>query len=92
VIRAWYGLGRLLNVFDAKVVDGAVNGTGIGTLRISDIKNWIDAHIVDGAVNAVGAVTRAFSGTLRRLQTGFIQNYLFVLFIGILVILYLELR
>jgi NADH:ubiquinone oxidoreductase subunit 5 (subunit L)/multisubunit Na+/H+ antiporter MnhA subunit len=92
VIRAWYGLGRLLNVFDAKVVDGAVNGAGIGTMRVSDIKNWIDMHIVDGAVNAVGAVTRALSGIFRRLQTGFIQNYLFVLFVGILIILFLEQR
>ncbi len=92
VIRAWYGAGRALSRFDTSVVDGAVNGAGIGTLRLSDIKNWIDTHIVDGIVNGVGAVTQTFSSFLRRIQTGLIQNYLFILFIGILVILYLEQR
>ncbi len=92
VIRAWYGLGKILNRFDGAVIDGAVNSTGIGTLRLSDVKNWIDVHIVDGVVNGVGFVTRAFSEILRRVQTGFVQNYLFFLFIGIVVILFFELK
>lgn len=89
IIRAWYGAGKLLNQFDSAVVDGAVNGTGIGTLWLSGLKNWIDVHIVDGLVNGVGAVTRRFSAILRRFQTGLIQNYLIILFVGILVILFL---
>ena len=92
VIRAWYGLGGLLARFDLDVIDGAVNGAGRETLRLSRIKNWIDVHIVDGLVNAVGAVTQAFSSLLRRIQTGLIQNYLFILFLGILVILFFEQR
>ena len=72
------------------MIDGAVNGTGLGTLRLSDVKNWIDIHIVDGIVNGVGAVTRAFSSGLRRIQTGFVQNYLLILFIGALVMLFFE--
>ncbi len=92
VIRAWYGLGGLLARFDLDVIDGAVNGAGAGTLRLSAIKNWIDVHIVDGLVNEVGAVTQAFSSLLRRIQTGLIQNYLFILFLGILVILFFEQR
>lgn len=92
VIRAWYGLGSRLARFDLKVIDGAVNGTGIGTLRLSAVKNWIDVHIVDGAVNAVGAVTQAFSSFFRRLQTGLIQNYLLILFVGILIMLFVEQR
>ena len=92
VIRAWYGFGRALSRFDQGVIDRAVNGSGIGTLRLSDIQNWIDTHLVDGTVNAVGALTRAFSGALRKIQTGLVQNYLFVLFLGLLVILFLEQR
>ncbi len=92
VIRAWYALSRGLNRFDAGVVDGAVNATGVGTLRVSDIKNWIDIHIVDGTVNGVGFVTRQFSSVLRLVQTGLIQNYLILSFIGVLVILFLELK
>jgi NADH-quinone oxidoreductase subunit L len=92
VIRAWYGLGRGLNLFDQQVVDGAVNGVGIGTLRVSDLKNWIDIHIVDGIVNGVGALTRGFSAALRKIQTGLIQNYLFILFVGVLIMLFFEQR
>lgn len=92
IIRAWYGMGNFLNVFDAKVVDGVVNGTGIGTLKLSDVKNWIDVHIVDGIVNGAGAVTRIFSGILRKIQTGLIQNYLVIVFVGIVIILYFQQR
>ncbi|MBI2167819.1 MAG: NADH-quinone oxidoreductase subunit L [Candidatus Omnitrophica bacterium] len=92
VIRAWYGLGGLLNRFDQSVIDGAVNGTGLNTLRLSDLKNWVDIHIVDGLVNGVGAVIRGFSSVLRRLQTGLVQNYMFVLFAGVLLILFFELN
>ena len=90
VIRAWYGLGNLLYRFDQNVVDGAVNGTGLGTVRFSDIQNWIDVHIVDGIVNGVGRVTRGFSGVLRKIQTGFIQNYLIILFVGVVIILFFQ--
>ena len=48
--------------------------------------------MVDRLVNAVGAVTQAFSSLFRRIQTGLIQNYLFILFLGILVILFFEQR
>lgn len=92
VIRTWYGLGRILSRFDATVIDGAVNSTGLGTLCLSDVKNWIDIYLVDGIVNATGTLTRAFSSLLRRIQTGFVQNYLFFLFVGILVILFMELK
>jgi len=92
IIRTWYGLAEMLNRFDQSVIDGAVNGTGIGTLRLSDVKNWIDIHIVDGIVNGVGAITRGFSGALRRIQTGLIQNYLMILFLGVLIILFFEQR
>ena len=92
VIRAWYGLGRALSVFDQNVVDGAVNGTGLNALHLSDIQNWIDVHIVDGVVNGVGAITRGFSAVLRRIQTGLIQNYLIILFVGVLILMFFEKR
>ena len=91
-IRGWYALSRALSHFDTRLVDGAVNGVGTSTLLLSQIKNWIDVHIVDGIVNGVGEVTRTFSSRLRKIQTGFIQNYLFILVCGILVILFFGLK
>ncbi|MBI4115914.1 MAG: NADH-quinone oxidoreductase subunit L [Candidatus Omnitrophica bacterium] len=92
VIRGWYALSSALAKFDLGVIDGLVNATGIGNLRLSDIQNWIDIHIVDGAVNGVGALTRGFSSALRKIQTGFVQNYLIISFIGALMLLFFELR
>jgi len=46
-----------------------------------------DDLIVDGGVNGVGRVTISFSGILRRIQTGFVQNYAFSMMIGGLIII-----
>ena len=61
--------------FDAKVVDGAVNGTGWLTVIGSEIHQWFDTWIVDGAVNGSGWVVRQFGGLLRYLQSGRVQFY-----------------
>ena len=72
---------RGLWMFDAKVVDGGVNGTGWLTMFSAWFSHLIDKYIVDGLVNLVGAVLEESSFVLRRLQTGLIQNYaLFMLF------------
>jgi NADH-quinone oxidoreductase subunit L len=92
VVRPFHFLARLLFGFDMAVIDGAVNATGITTLKGSDIQNWIDKYIVDGLVNFVGYGTRGFSAVLRRLQTGFVQNYLLIIFVGVLVLMWFELR
>lgn len=72
--------------FDARVIDGAVNGTGWLTIKWSDIKEWFDTWIVDGAVNGSGWVVRQGANILRYLQTGSMQFY--ALFILILVVLF----
>ncbi|PWB68055.1 NADH-quinone oxidoreductase subunit L [candidate division GN15 bacterium] len=71
--------------FDARVIDGAVNGTAWLTVLWSDIKLWFDVWIVDGAVNGSGWIIRQLGGALRYLQTGSMQFY--ALFIVVLVVL-----
>jgi len=92
IIRPFHWIGRLSYRFDANVIDWLVNATGLSTLKGSDLQNWIDTYIVDGAVNAVGAITRFFSAVLRRMQTGLIQNYLLIVFAGVIVLMFFELR
>ncbi|MDY6861489.1 MAG: NADH-quinone oxidoreductase subunit L, partial [Thermodesulfobacteriota bacterium] len=49
----------------------------------------VDSLIVDGVVNGAGFLVRGISGILRKIQTGFIQNYaLSILFGVVLIILY----
>ncbi|HLD50658.1 MAG TPA: NADH-quinone oxidoreductase subunit L, partial [bacterium] len=73
--------------FDQSVIDGAVNGTGKATLWTSKVKNWIDQTIVDGLVNFTGALTQFLSAVMRLAQTGFIQHYLLIVFVGLLVLI-----
>ncbi|MCX6537331.1 MAG: NADH-quinone oxidoreductase subunit L [Acidobacteria bacterium] len=74
---------RGLWVFDAKVVDGAVNGTGWLTMFSSWFSHVIDKYVVDGLVNFVGAVLEEGSFVFRRFQTGLIQNYALVMLFGV---------
>jgi len=92
IVKPFQSLGRFLFGFDARIVDGAVNGTGHATLFISAVKGWIDKYIVDGLVNFTGTLTHFLNSIVKRLQTGFVQNYLLIVFIGILVFLVWELK
>ena len=69
--------------FDAKVVDGAVNGTGWTTVASSRISHVLDKHVVDGLVNLVGWICQEGSYGFRRVQTGLIQNYAFATLVGV---------
>lgn len=92
VIRPFNAVGTLFFKFDASVIDGAVNGAGTGSLWISAVKNWIDQHIVDGLVNFMGTLTHLMNAIVKRLQTGLVQNYLLIAFLGFLVFIIWELK
>jgi NADH-quinone oxidoreductase subunit L len=54
------GAGKDLWRFDARVVDGVVNGSAWGTVKSANGSNWWDRWIVDGLVRFVGGfVNRA---------------------------------
>ncbi len=79
--------GFLFNRVDVGVVDRLVNGAGNFTVFLSDVKEWFDSHIVDGAVNGIASVIRGTGSGLRRIQTGQLQNYAFVIFFGVVLII-----
>jgi NADH-quinone oxidoreductase subunit L len=86
VLRPSAGLARFLSRFDGSVIDGLVNLVGwIGRLA-GRIDAWIDRYLVDGAVNAVSDSVLAFGRSLRRVQTGRIQTYLYGALGGALVV------
>jgi NADH-quinone oxidoreductase subunit L len=81
--------GRYMWSFDAKVIDGLVNGSAKFTIWWSDIKLWFDIWIIDGTVNGIGWVVRAWSGLLKYLQTGRMQFYaMFILTLVMVVVIY----
>ena len=78
-------LGAQLWAFDAWAVDGMVNGAARFTLMSSHALHWFDAKIIDGLVNLVAWLLQQLASGFRTLQSGRVQNYAFVMFIGFLV-------
>ncbi|HWR82104.1 MAG TPA: NADH-quinone oxidoreductase subunit L [Candidatus Deferrimicrobium sp.] len=86
IVKPVLALARFMWTFDARVIDGAVNGTAWATIMWSNIKEWFDTWIVDGAVNGSGWVVQKWAHLMRVMQTGQVQFY--ALFITALVVLF----
>ncbi len=82
IIRPCKALGERLWAFDAWVVDGIVNGAARVTLLWSHASHWIDRHLVDGSVNLVAWLLQLASGVFGKLQSGRVQHYALVMFVG----------
>jgi NADH-quinone oxidoreductase subunit L len=85
VISGTMNSGRGLWGFDRRVVDGAVNGSGLMTVFSAWVSGLADKHLVDGAVNFVGLAAQESSYWFRRLQTGLVQNYALLMLFGVFV-------
>ena len=83
VIGPFLSACRGLHGFDARVVDGLVNGVRHATLALSYLSRFFDQYVVDGLVNAIAYLTRGLSLAFRRIQTGMVQGYLTVFVFGI---------
>ncbi len=79
--------GHYLWAFDVWVVDGFVNGARHLTLVVSDASALFDSLVVDGLVNIVGKAVDGVGYVFRRLQTGFVQSYAFMMVIGFIVLI-----
>jgi NADH-quinone oxidoreductase subunit L len=71
-------LARLGAWFDARVVDGIVDGSATLTRAIARLEGRFDARVVDALVNRLADGTSGLGARLRRLQTGHINTYLYV--------------
>jgi NADH-quinone oxidoreductase subunit L len=83
------GMARALDWFDRRVIDGIVNGVGRGGLQIATASDAFDRRVIDGAVNAVSLETIRTSWRLRQQQTGQVQNYAWVVVVGIVAVVIL---
>ena len=79
------GSGVALWKFDAKVVDGAVNGSAWSTVEGALGSGWWDRWIVDGIVKFIGGFIKTLSWPLRLVETGYTQNYALVMILGVLI-------
>jgi NADH-quinone oxidoreductase subunit L len=77
--------GKDLWKFDAKIVDGAVNGSAWSTVEGAVGSSWWDRWIVDGTVRLIGGFVKTVSWPVRLIQTGYVQNYALVMILGVLI-------
>ncbi len=69
------------------VIDGVVNGLGRGESVLARYTyDVVDQRIVDGAVNGLAYEADAASGEIRRIQSGRVQRYALMLFLGVAVL------
>jgi NADH-quinone oxidoreductase subunit L len=73
---------RFWGAFDLWVIDGIVNLSAFMTVLVSRFEGWFDLAIVDGVVNLLGWITRTFGTGFRKLQTGYVQEYIIILGVG----------
>jgi NADH-quinone oxidoreductase subunit L len=86
VVRPAQRLAGAASWFDGRIVDALVNAVGLVTRKFADLDGAIDKYVVDGAVNGLASVISGAGGSLRLLQTGRIQTYLYGALGGALVV------
>ena len=69
--------------FDANVVDGTVNGVRHATVGTSLLSGIFDLTVIDGLVNLAAWINKACGNLFRKVQTGVVQNYVFVFALGV---------
>jgi len=77
--------------FDRYVIDTIVDGTAKITIVISWFNGLFDKYIVDMLVNALANITFAVGNNFRRIQTGNINTYLYVIIGAVVLVLFFKL-
>jgi NADH-quinone oxidoreductase subunit L len=78
---------------DRTIIDGILHTVARVTTRYAELNRLFDRVVVNGAADAVAESIKAFGRSFRQIQTGQVQNYLFLALVNalVLVIVYLAL-
>ena len=85
-------LARVGAAFDRYVIDTIVDGSARVTIVVSWFNGLFDKYVIDMLVNAVANVTFAVGNNFRRVQTGNINSYLYVVVGAVVAVLIIKLR
>ncbi len=80
-----YTWARIAYWTNQRVIDGAVNGTGLAMLASAKGAYTIDQDVIDFGINGAAGLTGYSGGLLRYIQTGNVQRYAAVLFAAVAV-------
>lgn len=84
IVKRLLWLNEQIERFDQVIIDGFVNKTAALGVYWSVISGWLDSFFVDGVVNLVANATIASGRKLRRIQTGRIQHYFYIVLFGLI--------
>ena len=83
-VSAW-----LSESFDAKGLFRVNEAGSVLGVYLSTAGNWVDVRIVDGVANGISSLGQTVSRSLRRMQTGIVEQYVQVFALGIIIIVVL---
>ena len=87
IIRGLMILAAVMYWWDKWVIDYLiVNGVGFLSLVASRAWGWFDKYVIDGIVNLVAWITGSVGRSIRYLQTGVAQQYIFLLVTALVII------
>jgi NADH-quinone oxidoreductase subunit L len=81
-----YVLALAWNWFDRKVLDGFLNGTGLFTLFVGQVNFIVDDTLLNDGADLLADTTINSGDTARQIETGKIQDYVSLIFMGVVVI------
>jgi NADH-quinone oxidoreductase subunit L len=84
-VNSTKNLGNALAAFDLGVVDGGVNGVGWSARISGELSRFWDTWVIDGLVNVGAFVVKVMSYPARVIQTGLVQNYAWMITLGVLI-------
>jgi NADH-quinone oxidoreductase subunit L len=82
LVRPALAVAQWCRLFDSKVIDGVVDGTGKTTVQVAHVSGLFDKGIVDGLVNLTATVFYRTGVWLRNVQTGYLRSYVLFLVIA----------
>jgi len=85
IIRPFHAFTRGLAEWDRVVIDGIVNLTGETGRWLGELKERFDRLVIDRVVNGIAQTLGAIGSTLRWVQTGIVQHYLFIVVAAVVV-------
>ena len=92
IIQPFLRATQRLSEFDRRVIDGAVDRAGLAGASLGQLKAWVDQRVVDRLVNGVAELVAWLSALGRRLQTGLVHQYLFVVVVSVVVLSFIVRR
>ena len=84
--RLSYGLAVAWSWFDRTVLDGFLNGTGLFTLFLGRVNFIIDDTVLNDGMDAVSEGTTVAGDVTRQTETGKIQDYVSLIFGGVVIL------